>query len=387
MRNLTVILIAALVGSAVGAALAYVEVRSDHDAVAELAGENAVQPPAAQGETAARIEVVEPRFNFGKMERGRERSHEFVIRNVGTAPLKLRVGQTSCKCTLGEVTGDAIGPGESTHVRLEWSAQSDRGPFRQTAMLHTNDPRQPDVELTIEGEIVGATGVEPPDFMFDKLAVDESRSAEVYVMAMLQDELTVDSAELTDEHSRDKFDVRIEPVERDELPNKSARDGVRITLTAKPDLPVGRFNQFLTLNTNLKEGEKLHIPVIGSVVGDISVHGTGWLENEGVLVIGKVESSKGRKARVNLAVRGENAEDVTFEVGSVDPPELKVTIGEPMRLKATLVRVPVEIEVPPGTRSMARLATAQGEEAKIVLKTTHPKIKELSMGVRFAVER
>ena len=59
--------------------------------------------------------------------------------------------------------------------------------------------------------------------MFDKIAVGETKSAEVYVMAMLQDDLTVSDPELFSADTRDKFDVKIEPVERDELPNQSAK--------------------------------------------------------------------------------------------------------------------------------------------------------------------
>jgi hypothetical protein len=387
MRILSTVLVATITGAAVGAAVAYVEVRSDSDSIADLANAADAPPAVLQGQEVPRIEVVEPHFDFGRMERGREKSHEFTIRNAGTAPLKLKVGQTSCKCTLGEVTGDAIAPGQTTTVRLEWSAKSDSGPFRQTATLHTNDPRRPEVELTIEGQIVDASGVQPPDLMFDKLAVGESKSAQVYVMAMLQDSLNVESAEVSVPEDRDKFDVRIEKVGRDELPNKLAKDGVRITVTAKPGMPVGKFNQFLTLKTNLKEGEKLHIPIVGQVVGDITVHGSHWNQEENVLVMGQVQGSVGKKARVNVVVRGADAEHVKFEVGSIDPPELKVNIGEPKPFTPTLLHVPVEIEVPPGTRPMVRLNTAQGDEARIVLKTTHPTIKELALGVRFAVER
>jgi hypothetical protein len=66
---------------------------------------------------------------------------------------------------------------------------------------------------------------------------------------------------------------------------------------------------------------------------------------------------------------------------------LKVAFGEPRKLKEALHHVPIEIEVPAGTRPMVRLGTAQGEAGRIVLKTTHPKIPELVVGVRFAVER
>lgn len=384
MRTLPAILVAAVVGGIVGAAVAYVEVQSDPD-VASLIDEKAGSPPVSASENAPRVEVVEPHFNFGQMERGREKSHEFTIRNVGTGALRLRVGATSCKCTLSEVKAGAIPPGESTKVKLEWQAKSDRGPFRQTATIHTNDPRQPDVELTIEGEIVDASGVEPPDFMLDKVTAGETKSAEVYVMSMLQDEVIVNSAELGTEETRDKFDVKIEDVPREQLPNKSARDGVKITITAKPGLPIGRFDQYLTLDTNLQDGEKLHIPVIGRVVGDISVYGPNWSDEQGVLNLGHVQSSAGKSSRVNIVVRGENAADVRFDVGSMDPPEMKVTIGESKRLSDTLAHVPVEIEVPAGTRPMVRLGTAQGDEAKIVLTTTHPTMKELVVPVRFAV--
>jgi hypothetical protein len=386
MRILSIMLIAAVVGGAVGAALAYVEVRSDSATVAAVSEEKPTPPPEPTGK-APRIVVEQPHYNFGTMEQGREKTHEFVVHNKGDAPLTLRVGQTSCKCTLSEVDPGPIPPGGSTHVKLEWSAKVDRGSFRQTAMIHTNDPRQPEVELQVEGQVVDSSAVEPPDFAFDKIEVGDSKTAEVYVMAMLQDELIVNSAELTAEENRDKFDVKVEKVPKDQLPNKSAHDGVRVTATVKPGLPVGRFYQYVTLDTNLKDGGKIHIPIIGRIVGDISMHGANWREDEGVLVLGRVESGTGRKARINLVVRGEDAKDIKFDIGSINPPELKVSIGESKRISDALVHVPVDIEIPAGTRSMNRLGTAQGEEARVVIKTSHPKMTELAFGVRFAVER
>ena len=125
----------------------------------------------------------------------------------------------------------------------------------------------------------------------------------------------------------------------------------------------------------------------GRVVGDISVHGLGWNEEQAILMLGSVKSSEGKREKVNLVVRGADAEGVKFEVQSCDPPELKVTIGEPKKLREGLVHVPMEIEVPTGTRPMVRTDTAQGEAGRIVLKTTHPKVKELVLNVRFSVER
>lgn len=386
MRILWTILIAALCGGAVGGAVAYVQVRNDLDSVTEFPGETAISPEA-KNQKLPRVQVVEENFKFDAMQRGTSMSHEFEIRNVGEAPLMLKAGATSCKCTLSEVSEAPVPPGGATKVKLQWSAKADNGPFRQTATITTNDPLQSSIELSVEGSIMSASGVEPADLVFDKIQVGESKSAEVYVMAMLQDDLSVSDPQFSDATIRDKFVAKIEPVEPKDLPNKSARRGVRVTVTARPGLPVGRFQQWLSLRTNLAQAENLEIPVVGQVVGDISVHGTGWSEERGSLKIGNVKSSEGVRNKLNIIVRGADAPNTTFQIKSIDPPELKATLGEPKKLKETLVQVPLEIEIPAGTRPMIHLDTAQGEPGRIILSTTHPKIKELSVNVLFAVER
>src|SRR6185436_16098025 len=111
--------------------------------------------------------------------------------------------------------------------------------------------------------------------------------------AMLQDDLTVSDAILSDANTRDKFDVKIEPVDQKDLPNKSAKKGVRSSLTVKPGMPVGRFLEWLSLKTSLKDAETLEIPVVGQIVGDISVAGNTWSEDQGAVRLGSVKSSEG----------------------------------------------------------------------------------------------
>jgi len=386
MRILGIILVAAIVGGGVGAAVGYVEVRTDHDSLLEYPGEAKISPSVAN-EPLPRLQVDDPVYKFDSMQRGTKKSHEFLIKNVGDAPLKVRAGTTSCKCTLSEVSEEPIPPGGSTKVKVEWTAKADSGPFTQTANILTNDPLHSTMELRVEGAIQSASGVEPPDLLFDKIPVGESRTAQAYVMAMLQDELTVSDPVLSDPNTRDKFDVKIEPVDQKDLPNKTAKKGVRISLTAKPGMPVGRFVEWLSLKTSLKDAETLEIPVIGQIVGDISVAGNTWNEEQGAVRLGSVKSSEGRKEKLSLMVRGEAAQSTTFKVESRDPEDLKVTIGDPRKLRDNLVQVPLEIEIPPGTRPMVHLDTAQGDRGKIVLSTTHPKVKELVIGVQFSVER
>jgi len=392
MRILSLILISALIGSAIGATIAYVEVGSSQQPVVTpqpLASElNREQKPEQHDDTPQpHVEVDEEVYDFGTMQRGTTKSHDFVFKNMGQAPLTLKVGQTSCKCTVGEVAGDSIPPGESVEVHLEWSAKTGMGEFRQTATIETNDPARSQVLLTVEGEVTVATGVSPSDLMFDKLLAGESKSAEVYVMAMLQETLDVGHVELSMVETRDFFEINVEPVEPESLPNPKARAGVRITVTAKPGLPIGRFDQWLVLQTNMPDAEKLEIPLMGRLVGDISIHGRGWSEEQATLRMGRVKSDQGLRLSVNIVVRGEQASDITFEVQTCDPPELQAVLGEPRRLKKTLTHVPMTIEIPAGTRPMARQGTAQSDAAQIVLKTSHPETPKMVLKVLFAVER
>lgn len=383
MRILTLIVMAAVVGAAIGAAMAYVETRSS--------GSSIVQPSAGQSQSAPgpapRVAIDEPLYTFDTMQRGTSKSHEFVVRNIGNAPLTLHVLSTTCKCTVGDVPNTPIPPGESVKVKLEWSALINPGPFRQTATIESNDPMARKFELSVEGSVTDATGVVPPDFVFDKVMAGESKSADVLLMAFAQDELKVEEPELTNTETSKFFDVQVEPVKPAELPDPKAKAGVRVRITAKPGLRLGRFDQWLAVSTNIPDAETIKIPVVGRVIGNISIHGRLWNEDQGVLRLGRVKSSAGVSAPLNVVIRGDDADQVQLSVASVDPPELVAKLGAPRKLKNSLVHMPLVIEIPPGTPPMARLDIDQHDEARVVLKTNRPDVPEMVLGVRFAVEK
>ena len=57
-------------------------------------------------------------YNFGSMEPYTRRQHKFTVRNEGDAPLTLREGHSSCKCTIGEVGDESIPPGGESTILL-----------------------------------------------------------------------------------------------------------------------------------------------------------------------------------------------------------------------------------------------------------------------------
>src|SRR5689334_21555935 len=64
--------------------------------------ENADRPKVNKDKSAPQPKAVieETEFKFDCMEVGEERSHAFVIRNEGQAPLEVVAGPTTCQCTV-----------------------------------------------------------------------------------------------------------------------------------------------------------------------------------------------------------------------------------------------------------------------------------------------
>src|SRR5687767_3196483 len=60
-------------------------------------------------------------YNFGQMDRHAKGEHTFVIRNVGSTPIGLKQGQTTCKCTISEMKDGELKPGDSIPIKLMWT--------------------------------------------------------------------------------------------------------------------------------------------------------------------------------------------------------------------------------------------------------------------------
>ena len=258
MKLFPLVLASLAVGAGLGVALAYFEVGEAEASVfpPPMKGDATVLVPG-QGPDVAPIaspvvEIDNPAHDFGTMQRGTTLSHDFIFTNAGTAPLRLEVGRTSCKCTLGDVEERPLEPGESTDVRLEWVAKNPPGTFRQTAMVKTNDPRRPRVELTVEGLITEVTGIQPNEFLLGRMQADKPAETSVYLAAYKaaegEEEVPLKvTARMNDTvRSPERYEVSVEPVEADELPMERATQGVRLTLKAGPGLPLGHVTEWVT---------------------------------------------------------------------------------------------------------------------------------------------
>jgi hypothetical protein len=405
-RTLSFVLGGIAAGAVAGVAVGYWEARpwaansaSAAPNVAEATESSPAAPSAADpnGPLVPLAVVRETTFPFGNMESGDVQQHDFPVRNDGAGPLTVTYVSHTCKCTEVRMNGNpvepgaavVVRPGEEAKITLQWAAKVEPGPFRHGASFSTNDEKLDRIELTVEGEIVGSSTLEPSSLSFGTVRVGTPGRAELVMMSFIEPEVKILSHEVLDAELAKRVKIEVEPIAKDKLPNDKAKAGVRVIATYDPGDTVGPFAGSLKMTTNLEKSKDREVPIVGVVEGDVFVTGVrGWSKAAGLLRMPTISSAKGGSVQLHVMLRGDHAATTEVKVaeGGVKPPELKVTLGEREEIRPGVERIPLTIEIPAGTRPMVHASEDHGGEGEIVLETTHPLTTKVRIRVQFTVQ-
>jgi len=100
------------------------------------------------------IDFKEKIFDFGKTTSQKEIEHFFEFTNTGKSDLIIRKIRTTCGCTTVAPEKTVLKPGESSSFKTIFSPGSRKGVQRKSIYVITNDPKNPEVRLMINGEIL-----------------------------------------------------------------------------------------------------------------------------------------------------------------------------------------------------------------------------------------
>lgn len=344
-------------------------------------------PQASQSGAKPVAVAAETEFDFGHLRnKTLDNQHVFQVRNEGSAPLKFTGSNVSCKkCTYVTIPDEAVPPGETGDVVVRWDVDTYEDHFRQSATVNTNDPEHESLRFVISGKVVRPLAAEPQKLVLSNVHVGEQTQVKARLSAYFSDQLEVTGHSLADVSTADYFDVAAAPLPKDQL-DSEVRSGVEVTVTVKPGLPVGAINQSLKLKTNLTDEPEIDLPISGEVVGAVQINHKDWDREYGFLQIGQVKQSEGAKRVLNLIARGTDLAGLKLEPAEINDPEaLKVTYGEAVELKQGVFRVPVTLEVPPGSPLVNHMGGANGKLAEILIPTNKPALGRVKMSVKFAV--
>ncbi|MCS7237092.1 MAG: DUF1573 domain-containing protein [Thermoguttaceae bacterium] len=335
-----------------------------------------------------RAVVDNPVYDFGVLDEHAKGRHEFVIRNEGTAPLRIEQGSTTCRCTTSLVNQKTVEPGQQTTVAVEFDLKGFSGPYSQSATIFTNDPRNPRIVLSVRGKVVKAIQAIPTELVFTRVPSGQQVSAEFRLVGYRPTPLEIQGYEWSDTNSARFFEVELRPISPSELRDQEgASGGVVGKLVLKPGLPLGTFNQKLRFRTNYPEAPQVELPVRGTIAAEISIVSRGWDESRSLLRLGTFKSARGFEHRFLIRVSRSLADRVAFSVAEVFPDFVQVQVEQPRPLgDAPALLVPVVLKFPKGCPAGNYLGIEGQPGGRILFKTGVPEAPELQINLSFLVE-
>ena len=384
----------AAVGIACGIGLAYVQVQANSGRATllpeELEKHSATEKSADKPDESAPKAVVDSEvFDFGVMDKSGRSSHEFTITNEGKSPLTVLKGHSTCRCTMAKFDRRTVLPGESTKIKIEWTAREYLGDFEQIATIKTNDPDRPEIELRIKGITVTMLQFMPDELLLGRISAGESVTSVAKLLSHSQEPVKILSVECAEPETADFFDVSYTPLKADALKSDpKIKGGYEIKVELKPGLPQGTFQQTIRVHTSLPAADMVELPIKGQIASDVSIVGSGWNKEKDLLQIGMVDGEKGAKRTLRLVAHGPHRKKIEYKVAKVEPSEfLHVELGKTTEInRGKAMQTPLEIEIPKGSRPVNHLASQQGEPGRIVLDCNQPNVPKIIILVQFAVE-
>ncbi|MBE2199517.1 MAG: DUF1573 domain-containing protein [Anaerolinea sp.] len=119
-------------------------------------GEGPAIPFLPRNQPQPEIQVPEKSYNFGIVGPQDVVEREFIIRNVGDAPLTISRAYTTCGCTTAEISASVIPPGQVATIKLVFDAgfhDAAGQTVRRGLIIENNDPQRSQTEIWVQAQI------------------------------------------------------------------------------------------------------------------------------------------------------------------------------------------------------------------------------------------
>lgn len=351
------------------------------------------EPPPEVKEEGPQPKAVaeETLYNFGRMSKNQTQTHSFGIKNEGESTLILTVGDSSCKCTLGNISDKELEPGESSTVDLEWTPTKPTNSFRQYATIHTNDPNNKELLFAVEGQIFETFEISPDEvWKTGSMTPGETRTIKGRLTSRTVEEFDLGEITSTSEY----ITATSTPLPKEELEESELTSGHEIAVTVSPGFKFGAFKGDVKLESEYDGGVMFNIHVEGFIKGPFTflkankLKGVTWNAPSMMLNLGRFSSGKGRdvKMRVYISDLDRVPDEEVFQIHAIESDirylEVEheiIEIDEESRRATVDMVFKYKEGSPPITKS--------AEQSAIVrVKTNHPDAPDFPIFVAFAAE-
>jgi len=335
--------------------------------------------------------IEETTHFFGVMGVNATGHHNFFIRNVGTEDLTLRLDRMTCGCTEMHISHERVPPGGTSTLRLEFSAdRAMTGRFSESAFILTNDPDHREIRLAIEGVFANPVVPIPAAVNFSRVPAGTTRTGTVRFYGFENEPLQLSAPTWTD---REHFDFHWEPSElteadeADEFYLGLARSVVEGTITLKPGLPVGPFQEWFQVSTNYPSQANVSFLASGQIVsGNVAISGQGFNPATGVADLGTTVVGRSISRVFSIQFSGPAAQSASIQVEAVEPAWLQTSLSPPTDAGPRRI-FSLTVTVPENAPTGSYLFAGDGQQAHITLETNDETMPVLRIPLQFVVGR
>ncbi len=328
-------------------------------------------------------------FEFEQMRYGSSMSHSFKVRNAGTGVLRLTVGGSTCKCTVGELSKGSLEPGEETEINLTWRGPAVSVNFGQTATVNTNDPETPELKFQISGSVIDSFVFEPADIELGDFGPDVPIHKEFMVYCYADEDFELARMQWT--HAATEKFVKLEyeevPIDSESKHSQASRT-YQCKLDIRAGMPIGLVTSSISFLTNHAEVvDPLEMKVHGRVTSDLTLLGGSYfMADRNIMDIGHVSPDESFTTSLWIALRGDERKGFEATVEQLDAIDsLEVKVGEP-KSESNRTLVPIQFTVPKGAKKAYYPGNTKGNYARVLLRSNSSKLTEMTIRVILVVD-
>ncbi|KLU03779.1 hypothetical protein RISK_004186 [Rhodopirellula islandica] len=347
-------------------------------------------------------------YDFGIMQPEEEGEHTFTVVNVGVAPLTLKIGASTCKCTVGTLENESLAPGEKTEVKMSWTVKTNETTFGQSAELRTNDPTQVAIRFEITGKVVRQVQLVPETLTFKEVASGEPIELELKVYSYMSDEIELDQPKFSSDEMNELAEFEVTPLEIDDEEHAEATQAFLVKASIAPGLEQGSVSQNLVmpfhkvgaiadasangeseLNEDDESAESIVAAVTGRIVGVLSmlestkltgVSGGGYIYD-----FGKITEPGPQKAKAFVVLKGPERDKTKLSIGEVTPEGVvEAKLNDPIQ-NGSMSLYSLEFTLTPGDEKIDRLGMNREDYGLVTIVSDNPNVPSMKLRLKFSL--
>jgi hypothetical protein len=205
--------------------------------------------------------AVEPIKDAGVVAKGDKVSHDFLIKNEGDADLEIVNVVPACGCTVAEFD-KKIAPGQTGKVHAVLDTASFNGPISKGLTVFTNDPDNPQMELTVRAKVQPYVAARPGYARYITVQGEVAQGS-IGQTLWAPDGTSFDIVKVESPYPYLKTSYReASPEER--IADATGKQW-RVEMTLTNNAKVGPLADYVTVHTNHARQKLVQIPVSGFV--------------------------------------------------------------------------------------------------------------------------